>query len=89
MAQINRRAKEQNRVLVITDKALYNCMPNDPAKCKRRIAIEKLSVSESTKSEQFVVHVPEEYDYHYKSVSHSSFLRFSLCCLLLSCFPYC
>lgn len=36
--------------------------PNDFAKCKRRIAIENIvSVTVSQASDEFVVHVPDEY----------------------------
>lgn len=68
LLKINRRDKEQTRVLLITDKALYNLMPNDFGKCKRRIKLEHIvSVTVSQISNEFVVHVPEEYDYRFKS----------------------
>lgn len=41
--KINRREKEQTRVLLITDKAVYNLMHNNFGKCKRRISMEKLA----------------------------------------------
>jgi len=66
--KINRRGKEQPRVLAITTKGVYNLMPNNYGKCKRRIAIEKLaSVTISQSSDEFALHVPEEYDYRFKS----------------------
>jgi serum/glucocorticoid-regulated kinase 2 len=66
--KINHREKEQTRVLLITDKAVYNLMPNNYGKCKRRIAIETIvSVTASQISDEFVLHVPEEYDYRFKS----------------------
>jgi len=66
--KINRRGKEQMRVMCITDKAVYNLMPNNYGKCKRRIAISSLaSITVSQTSDEFVLHVPEEYDYRFKS----------------------
>ena len=42
LIKINRKGKEQERVLLITDKAIYNLMPSDFSKCKRRIALESI-----------------------------------------------
>ena len=93
--QINRRGKEQQRALLITDKALcvsfpflmpcgvmlftsnrvcrYNLKSGKSSHyghCKRRIAIDNIAaLTVSTRSEEFVVHVPDEYDYRYKTVS--------------------
>eukprot|EP01083_Nonionella_stella_P284344 967952_1 len=66
--KINRRKKEQNRVLLLTEKALYNLKPNDLRKCQRRVDITKIvSITTSTVSNEMVLHIPEEYDYRYKS----------------------
>jgi len=66
--KINRKGKEQLRMLLITSKAVYNCMPNKVKKCKRRILIADIgSVTLSTLSDEFVLHVPTDYDYRYKS----------------------
>jgi serum/glucocorticoid-regulated kinase 2 len=66
--KINRRDKEQTRVMLVTDKAMYNLMPNNYANMKRRIAIDKVgSITCSEVSDEFVIHVPEEYDYRFKS----------------------
>jgi len=66
--KINKREKEQTRVLLITNKAVYNLMPNNYGKCKRRIAIDEIaSVTGSSVSDEFVLHVPAEYDYRFKS----------------------
>ena len=68
LVKINKKGKEQTRALLITDKAVYNLMPNDFKKCKRRIKLENIgSISVSQTSDEFVVHVPEEYDYRFKS----------------------
>ena len=56
--------------MLITDKALYNLKPKDLGKCKRRIDLEKIvSVTLSEASHEFALHIPEEYDYRYKSAS--------------------
>jgi len=66
--KINRKDKEQTRVMLITDSCYYNIMPNNYAKCKRRIDLKDLlGVSVSQVSDEFVIHVPEEYDYRFKS----------------------
>jgi len=66
--KINAKRKEQKRVLLITDKALYNLIPNSYKQCKRRIPIEKISsITISTSSQQFAIHIPDEYDYLFKS----------------------
>jgi len=68
LVKINKRGKEQDRALLITDKAIYNLKPKDYGKCQRRIDLEKVvSVTVSKTSEEFAIHIPEEYDYRYKS----------------------
>jgi serum/glucocorticoid-regulated kinase 2 len=68
VVKINRKEKEQTRVMLITDKGIYNLLPNNYSKCKRRIDIEKLAaISVSHVSDEFVLHVPDEYDYRFKS----------------------
>lgn len=70
--KINKKGKEQTRVLLVTDAALYNLMPNKYGKCKRRIAITSIaSVTTSDVSNEFVLHVPDEYDYRFKSAKKS------------------
>jgi len=68
LLKINKRGREQSRVLLITDKAVYNLMPRDYGKCKRRIRLESIAaVTFSETNSEFALHVPEEYDYRYKS----------------------
>eukprot|EP00471_Norrisiella_sphaerica_P012436 CAMPEP_0184502596 /NCGR_PEP_ID=MMETSP0113_2-20130426/50823_1 /TAXON_ID=91329 /ORGANISM="Norrisiella sphaerica, Strain BC52" /LENGTH=249 /DNA_ID=CAMNT_0026891855 /DNA_START=88 /DNA_END=834 /DNA_ORIENTATION=+ len=65
--KINRKEKEQHRLIIITNKAIYNLKRNKYT-FRRRIPIQALgSITESTSSDEFVLHVPEEYDYRYKS----------------------
>lgn len=67
LVKINKRNREQLRALLITDKAIYN-LTTDFTKCKRRIPLEEVnSISVSNISHEFVVHVPSEYDYRFKS----------------------
>jgi len=74
--KINRREKEQTRVMLITNKAVYNLMPNNYGKCKRRIAIDELgSVTASGISDEFVLHVPAEYDYRFKSAKKDTICK--------------
>lgn len=66
--KINRKDKEQTRVILITNSHLYNIMPNNYSKCKRRIDLKDImGISISKITDEFVVHVPEEYDYRFKS----------------------
>jgi serum/glucocorticoid-regulated kinase 2 len=68
LIKINRKGKEQNRVMLITDKAIYNLMPRDYSKCRRRIRLENVaSVTFSSVTNEFAIHVPEEYDYRFKA----------------------
>lgn len=68
LIKINRKGKKQSRALLITDKAVYNLMPKKHGKCRRRIALKHVAcVTVSSTSYEFVVHVPEEYDYRFKS----------------------
>lgn len=70
--KINSKQKEQKRVLLVTDKALYNLIPNSYKQCKRRIPIEKIaSITISTASQQFAIHIPDEYDYLFKSTERA------------------
>lgn len=69
LKKINKRGVEQERILLITDRAVYNLMPKNPGKCKRRIPIEDIgALSLATLSHEFVLHVPNEYDYRFKSL---------------------
>ena len=69
MVKINKRDKPQERVLLVTTKAVYNIMPNDYSRCKRRIPLALIdSLTISNTSDEFVVHVPGEYDYRMMSL---------------------
>jgi len=68
MIKINRRGKEQTRTLLVTNKAVYSCMPKNVAKVRRKIPLlEIASITLSTVSGEFVLHIPREYDYRFKS----------------------
>jgi len=68
MIKINRKGKEQTRILLITNKAVYSCKPKNVAKVQRKIPLMEIaSITLSTISGEFVLHVPREYDYRYKS----------------------
>ncbi len=55
-------------MILLTNKAVYNLLPSAYGKCKRRIALDSIaSVTASSISNEFVLHVPEEYDYRFKS----------------------
>mmetsp|Transcript_25028 Transcript_25028/g.82012 ORF Transcript_25028/g.82012 Transcript_25028/m.82012 type:complete len:540 (-) Transcript_25028:125-1744(-) len=80
VSKINRKGSVQKRVLMITNRGLYNIEKN---KCKRRIdvtEVKKIIMSES--SEEFVIHVPTEYDYHYASPRKSEVVSVLSECIL-------
>lgn len=64
--KINRKYKEQVRVIILTDKSIYN-LTEIKYKLNRRIELNQLNaVSVSTLSDNFIVlHVNKEYDYIY------------------------
>jgi serum/glucocorticoid-regulated kinase 2 len=81
--KINKKGKEQARVLLITNNAVYNLMPSNYGKCKRRIPLSGLAgITASQISDEFVLHVPEEYDYRFKSSK-----RVKICEILESLYP--
>ena len=66
--KINRKGSSQKRILMITTRAVYNLENN---KCKRRIDVQDIGkVVCSRVSDQFILHIPKEYDYHYSSAKH-------------------
>jgi len=66
--KINRKGKKQARTLAITDKAVYNLDKKTFKKCKRRIPLRDIvQITVSNSSNEFVLHVPGEYDYIYMS----------------------
>jgi len=80
--KVNKRLKIQERVLVMTDRALYNFEKfKKPKKgmnygFKRRIDLRSVAgISVSKLSDNFfVVHVPSEYDYVYETVNKTVFI---------------
>eukprot|EP01084_Bolivina_argentea_P228961 386570_1 len=69
LKKINRKGKSQKRILLITDKAIYNIKPNKLNTCQRRITLETVASITSSKTHEFTIHIPSEYDYRYKSIN--------------------
>eukprot|EP00475_Leptophrys_vorax_P004150 TRINITY_DN1247_c0_g1_i1.p1 TRINITY_DN1247_c0_g1~~TRINITY_DN1247_c0_g1_i1.p1 ORF type:complete len:412 (-),score=98.89 TRINITY_DN1247_c0_g1_i1:475-1710(-) len=64
--KVNRRGKHQTRVLLITNRAIYNLAEN--YKCKRRIAMEDVeSMNIDQSQDEVVINVPKEYEYKFIS----------------------
>mmetsp|Transcript_47047 Transcript_47047/g.92598 ORF Transcript_47047/g.92598 Transcript_47047/m.92598 type:complete len:482 (+) Transcript_47047:112-1557(+) len=64
--------------MIITNLAVYNVLPDKRSikKCKRRIDIQTLvSITISSVSDEFVLHVPEEYDYRFKSAKKDAICK--------------
>ena len=68
MVKINRKGKNQNRVLLITSRHLLNLMPDNYSKCNRCMQISQLHhITKVAAAQEFVVHFADEYDYRFKS----------------------
>eukprot|EP00484_Ammonia_sp_Unknown_P009368 CAMPEP_0197072684 /NCGR_PEP_ID=MMETSP1384-20130603/210224_1 /TAXON_ID=29189 /ORGANISM="Ammonia sp." /LENGTH=174 /DNA_ID=CAMNT_0042511505 /DNA_START=34 /DNA_END=558 /DNA_ORIENTATION=+ len=70
LIKINKKEKEQKRILLLTNKALYNLKPGHLKAPQRRIDyrhIEAISVCDI--ADEFTVHVFKEYDYRFKSLN--------------------
>ena len=63
--------------MLITNRAIYNLMPTNYRKCKRRIPldlIDSITISVHPQSNEFVVHIPSEYDYRLISLHRAKLL---------------
>lgn len=81
ITKVNQNQKKQERIIVITNKAVYNIVPKSEnafwqfvgkiipiQKIKRRIKLTSLfGVTYSKIGTEFVIHVPTEYDYRFQS----------------------
>mmetsp|Transcript_3869 Transcript_3869/g.8765 ORF Transcript_3869/g.8765 Transcript_3869/m.8765 type:complete len:540 (-) Transcript_3869:484-2103(-) len=69
--KVNRKGKEQMRVLLITNRHVLNLMPDNIAKCNRCINIQHLHhISTCSTTNEFVLHVANEYDYRFKTLQY-------------------
>ena len=76
LTKLNRRGKAQQRVLLLTDRALYNFEVGQYKKCKRRIVLKQVEgVTVSDDGDDFVIHVKDEYDYHYRTSRRADVLH--------------
>ena len=76
LTKLNRRGKAQQRVLLVSDRALYNFEVGQYKKCKRRIELRRVEgVTVSDDGDDFVVHVKDEYDYHYRTSRRADVLH--------------
>lgn len=67
VTKINRKDKAQDRVLVVTNLAVYNMSKSKAV--KRRIELGRVEgITLSTTSDEFVIHCPSEYDYRLTAV---------------------
>ena len=89
--KFNKRDKRQQRTLLITNKAIYNISRQNiltqaiswlssSFSIKRRIEVDKISaITVSDMSGEFVIHVPDEYDYRYTSTERRDRILQMLC----------
>lgn len=68
LTKINRKGKNQNRVLLITSRHIFNLMPENYSKCNRCMQIAQLHhVSFSAPGQEFVILMTDEYDYRFRT----------------------
>jgi len=68
VTKINRKGKPQTRALLITSRHILNLMPNNYSNCNRCISMNLLHhISKSGETEEFAIHVSDEYDYRFKT----------------------
>ena len=74
ITKINKKLVEQERMLIITDKALYNFKKKS---LKRRIPVKDLyGITTSKTSNEFVIHGDaDEYDYHYSYINKRKIIQ--------------
>lgn len=67
ISKYNRKNKRQERNLMVTSKGVYGMSKKT---LKRKIPLSKLAgITVSKLGTEFVMHVPDEYDYRYSSVT--------------------
>lgn len=90
MAKYNHVNKKQERILCITDKAVYNISPAKflqklisrvvSVRIKRRIPLNKIyGMTLSRFGTQFIIHVPDEHDYLMQSADFNDKIVETLC----------
>ncbi|CAK72024.1 unnamed protein product (macronuclear) [Paramecium tetraurelia] len=78
--KINKRNTEQQRTIVISSENIYNI---DKKSIKRKISIHKIfGVTVSRSSYEFVLHVPQESDYRFKSQEYRDIILYYLSIVL-------
>ncbi|CAD8160948.1 unnamed protein product [Paramecium pentaurelia] len=78
--KINKRNTEQQRTIVISSENIYNI---DKKSIKRKISIHKIfGVTVSRSSYEFVLHVPQESDYRFKSQENRDIILYYLSIVL-------
>jgi len=67
VVKINRKGKSQTRALLITNRHVFNLMPDNFSKCNRCIDLRNIHhITTSKSANEFVIHVTDEYDYRFK-----------------------
>ncbi|GAB5363213.1 hypothetical protein AAMO2058_000864300 [Amorphochlora amoebiformis] len=61
--KVNRKGKEQKRVVMLTNVAMYNLLPNFSVKRRVHISLIPHVTMKSSNSTEFIIHVMTEYDY--------------------------
>ncbi|GAB5359550.1 hypothetical protein AAMO2058_000553500 [Amorphochlora amoebiformis] len=76
VTKVNKSNVHQQRVLLLTKRAVFNLVPGKSFSVKRRIPLTKIeSITAAVPpAHDFIVHVKDEYDYHYQSDKRVAFL---------------
>eukprot|EP01016_Furgasonia_blochmanni_P045974 TRINITY_DN6552_c0_g1_i4.p1 TRINITY_DN6552_c0_g1~~TRINITY_DN6552_c0_g1_i4.p1 ORF type:complete len:526 (+),score=128.19 TRINITY_DN6552_c0_g1_i4:273-1850(+) len=97
--KFNYKSKMQERFLVLTNKSIYNMAPKDfisgmlsflgiRPTTRRRISLNKINeITVSKYSGEFIIHVPEEYDYRYSSNNEREIIIMTLYEEIMKRFP--
>eukprot|EP01084_Bolivina_argentea_P159054 277029_1 len=72
--KINKKNKKQQRMFVLSNKAIYNIKTNKKTSViQRRIDLTNIaSITLSETSTEFTINIPSEYDYRYDAMTNSS-----------------
>ena len=75
LQRINRLGITQDRILLLTDKAMYDISPEDVSKCNRRAEFTKLVfITQSAIENLFVIHIREEREHIFQCENYEGII---------------
>eukprot|EP01084_Bolivina_argentea_P160427 279364_1 len=70
--KINKRNKKQKRILLVTNKAIYNIKPKNKSIQRKIDLLQIASITSSSISTEFTLNVPSQYDYQYDALNSTT-----------------